>query len=294
MLFAAVRKSGEALRYRPMNWSRIASIALWLGALTGLATAQSGYEVATFSDGGTIRGTVKWSGPLPRLIPAALNKDPDICDPDDHKTRDLERLLVNSNGGVANTVVYLKNISRGKALELPEARQSLNQKTCRYEPHILLVPANGTLHLKSSDHVLHTVHMSGAADYNLPFPFVDQEVTRTMNRDGLVDLRCNAGHVWMNAEAFVVTHPYYAVTDADGNFELSNVPPGSYQIEAWHEGWKIVGQSTLYDVMTEARVQRPVFAAPMTWTKIVTVPANGTAEVKFVISEKHQEMATAH
>ncbi len=277
-----------------MNWSRIASIALWLGALTGLATAQSGYEVATFSDGGTIRGTVKWSGPLPRLIPAALNKDPDICDPDDHKTRDLERLLVNSNGGVANTVVYLKNISRGKALELPEARQSLNQKTCRYEPHILLVPANGTLHLKSSDHVLHTVHMSGAADYNLPFPFVDQEVTRTMNRDGLVDLRCNAGHVWMNAEAFVVTHPYYAVTDADGNFELSNVPPGSYQIEAWHEGWKIVGQSTLYDVMTEARVQRPVFAAPMTWTKIVTVPANGTAEVKFVISEKHQEMATAH
>jgi hypothetical protein len=277
-----------------MNWLQTVTIALGLGALTGLATAQSGYVVESVSDGGTIRGTVKWSGPLPKLPAAALNKDPDVCDPDNRKTRDLERLVVNSNGGVANTVVYLKNITKGKALELPETRQSLNQKTCRYEPHILLVPSNGTMHLKSSDHVLHTVHMSGAAEYNLPFPFVDQEVTRTMNREGIVDLRCNAGHVWMNAEVLVVAHPYYAVTDADGNFELSNVPPGNYEIEAWHEGWKIVGQSTLYDVMTEARVQRPVFADPMIWNKTVTVAPNGTAEVKFVISEKHPEMASTH
>lgn len=277
-----------------MNWSRIASIVLWLGALNGLALAQSGYVVETVSDGGTIRGTVKWSGPLPKLAPAALNKDPDVCDPDGRKTRDLERLVVNSSGGVANTVVYLKNITKGKPLEFPEARQFLNQKTCRYEPHVLLVPANGTMHLKSSDHVLHTVHMSGAAEYNLPFPFVDQEVTRTMNRDGVVDLRCNAGHTWMNAEVLVVAHPYYTVTDADGNFELSNVPPGNYEIEAWHEGWKIVGQSALYDVMTQARVQRPVFADPMIWSKSVTVPPNGAAEVKFVISEKHPEMASTH
>ena len=275
-----------------MNWSRIIGIGIFF-ALSSLATAQSSYTVETVNDGGTIRGTVKWSGPLPKLSPAALNKDTDVCDPDGRKTRDMERLVVSSSGGVANTVVYLKNISKGKALEIPETRQSLNQKTCRYEPHILLVPMNGTMHLKSSDHVLHTVHMSGAADYNLPFPFVDQEVNRTMNRAGLVDLRCNAGHIWMNAEVMVVNHPYYAVTDAEGRFELSNVPAGTYEIEAWHEGWKIVGQSTLYDVMTEARVQRPVFADPMTWSKSITVSAGSTADVKFVISEKHSEMASS-
>jgi hypothetical protein len=253
--------------------------------------AQSGYVVETVANGGTIRGAVKWNGPLPKITPLAINKDPEICDPDGRKTRDAERLVVDSGGGVANTVVYLKNVTHGKAMDLPEARRALNQKTCRYEPHILLVPQDANVHVKSSDHTLHTVHMSGAADYNLPFPFADQEVSRTMNRPGLVDLRCNAGHVWMNGEMLVVQHPYYAVTDGEGRFELANFPAGEYEIVAWHEGWKVVGQSALYDVMTQARVQRPVFSDAVTWTKSVTVPANGSVEVKFVISEKRPEMA---
>ncbi len=66
-------------------------------------------------------------------------------------------------------MVFLKNISKGKAMDFPEARQFLNQKNCRYEPHILLVPKDAKLRLKSSDPVLHTVHMTGAADYNLLF-----------------------------------------------------------------------------------------------------------------------------
>jgi len=200
--------------------------------------------------------------------------------------------LISSNGGVANTVVFLKDITKGKAMDLPEGRQFLNQKTCRYEPHLMLVPDNGTVQLKSSDPVLHTVHMSGMADYNLPFPFANQTVSRTMNREGLVDLRCNAGHTWMNAEMLVVSHPYYSVTDEDGNFKLTDVPPGDYEIEAWHEGWKVTGQGALYDVMTQVRVQRPIFSDPIEWTKKVSVPANGTVEVKFTISDRRPEMAS--
>jgi hypothetical protein len=258
--------------------------ALSLGS--GRAAAQSKYQVVPVNGGGTIRGTVKWTGVVPTTVSLTLNKDFEVCDPNSQKKRDLERLLVSPNGGVANTVVFLKNVTQGKAMDLPEARQFLNQKNCRYEPHILLVPDDGTLRIKSSDHVLHTVHMSGAADYNLPFPFADQVVSRTMNREGLVDLRCNAGHVWMNAEILVVPHPYYAVTDADGRFELDDVPPGNYEIVAWHEGWKVVGQGSLYDVMTQTRVQRPIFSQPMTWSKNVTVTGNGTAEVQFTLSEK--------
>jgi hypothetical protein len=261
-------------------------VLLW----TMTAGAQGGYQVITVNDGGTITGTVKWSGPLPKSTAVAINKDTEVCDPQAQKKRDLERLVVNSNGGVANTVVFLKDISKGKAMDLPEEHQFLNQKTCRYEPHVLLVPAEGTLRIKSSDPVLHTVHMTGASDYNLPFPFANQTVSRTMKRSGVVDLRCNAGHVWMNAEMLVVNHPYYVVTDADGSFKITNVPAGEYEIEAWHEGWKVVGEGAVYDVMTQMRVQRPVFSDPMEWTKKVSVSSNGTASVNFVISDKRPEM----
>jgi len=257
-----------------------------------LSLAQSGYQTIAVNDGGTITGSVKWTGPVPKLSSVVINKDPEVCDPNSEKKRDLERLVIASNGGVANTVVFLKDITRGKAMDLPETRQFLNQKTCRYEPHVLLVPDNGTLQLKSSDPVLHTVHMTGASDYNLPFPFANQTISRTMNREGVVDLRCNAGHVWMNAEMLVVNHPYYAVTDEDGNFKLTNVPAGEYEIEAWHEGWKVTGQGSLYDVMTQTRVQRPIFSDPMEWTKKVTVPANGSVDVKFTISDRRPEMAS--
>ena len=54
-------------------------------------------------------------------------------------------------------------------MDLPEPRRFLDQKHCRYEPHVLLVPENSSLQMKSSDPVLHTVHMDGAATYNLPF-----------------------------------------------------------------------------------------------------------------------------
>jgi polysaccharide lyase family 4-like protein len=141
--------------------------------------------------------------------------------------------------------------------------------------------------------VLHPVHMSGAADYNLPFAFANRVVSRTMNREGLVELRCNAGHVWMSAEIFVVPHSYYTVTDSEGNFELSDMPPGDYEVVAWHEGWKVVGQAPLYDVMTQAQVRRPTFSQPLTWSKSVSVTTHGTTEVKFSISDKGTDLASS-
>lgn len=257
----------------------------WL-AVAGPAAAQTGYQVVSVHDAGTIKGTVKWTGPLPHIPSLAINKDPEICDPDSHKTRDLERLIVSPQGGVANTVVFLKDVSHGKAMDIPEPRRFLDQKQCRYLPHILLVPANGPLQLKSSDATLHTVHMDGAATYNLPFPFTNQVVTRTMQTPGLANVRCNGGHTWMNAEILVVSHPYYAVTDEAGNFELTDVPAGKYEIVAWHEGWKLLRQEGSFDVLTEHKVQRPVFSEPRTWEKVVSVSEGESAVVNFVLADK--------
>jgi hypothetical protein len=128
--------------------------------------------------------------------------------------------------------------------------------------------------------------MDGAATYNLPFPFPDKVISRDMPTVGLVNLKCNGGHTWMNAEMLVVSHPYYAVTDEAGKFKLSDVPPGKYEIVAWHEGWGVARQEGSFDVLTEKRVQRPIFTEPRTWEKSVGVEPNGTTVVNFVISEK--------
>src|SRR6202034_2551791 len=249
------------------------------------AFAQS-YRVVAVSDGGTISGTVKWSGPQPHLAEFPITKDPEVCDPESKKMNNLERLLIGPQEGVANTIVYLKDITSGKAMDLPEQRRHLDQKHCHYIPHILLVPQNAELQMESSDATLHTIHMEGAATYNLPFPFPNQISSRTMSTPGLVNLRCNGGHVWMNAEMMVVQHPYYAVTDERGRFELSSVPPGTYQIVAWHEGWGLAGKEQAYDVLTERTVQRPIFTEPKTWERSVTVTANQPSTVNFVIGSK--------
>jgi hypothetical protein len=261
----------------------VAAASLFLfGAAS--ASAQSGYSVIKVENGGTITGTVKWSGPAPKAPKLPITKDSSVCDPESHKVRDLERLEIGSDGGVANTVVFLKDITKGKAMDLPEAREHLDQKNCRYVPHIMLIPQGGNLQAKSSDPVLHTVHMTGAASNNIPFPMQNQMIPISLPRAGVVELKCNAGHVWMNAEILIVNHPYYAVTDEHGSFKLNDVPPGEYEIEAWHEGWQNMSEESVLDVAAQVRVKRPVYSPPETWAKKVNVKPGETAEINFAIS----------
>jgi hypothetical protein len=271
-----------------MDRLSISSTVLLLAATlcSGRAVAQTGYATIQVTDPGTINGTVRWKGPIPKIPRLPITKNSDVCDPDSLKSRDLERLLIDSDGGVANTVVYLKDIAKGKVMDLPDVRQHLDQKNCRYVPHILLVPQGGALQIRSSDPVLHTVHMAGAAANNIPFPFQNQDIPVSMRRSGVVDLKCNAGHVWMNAEILVVKHPYYAVTDQHGFFRLNDVPAGDYEIEAWHEGWKIVREETVLDVGAQVEVRRPIYSDPTTWAKKVSVQAGQTSKVDFLISEQ--------
>jgi hypothetical protein len=250
------------------------------------AAAQSSYQVIRVTNGGTITGTVRWTGTPVKPLLMPITKNDDVCDPSNGKTRDLERLIVGPAGGVENTVVYLKDVTKGKAMSLPDMRVTLNQKNCRYDPHILLVGINTEMRMKNSDPILHNVHMVGAAAYNLPFPLKDMDVKRSMHKAGVVDLKCDAGHVWMNAETLVVPHPYYTVTNERGEFKLADVPPGEYEVVAWHEGWTIVREESVMDVDAHREVHRPIFSDPKVWEEHVAVPASGTVTVNFEISEK--------
>ncbi len=280
------------MKFRPparaMQLAAAALCATLALAAAPHAAAQSDYTVVSVTDGGTITGTVKWSGPQPKIPKLPVTKDTKLCDPDSLKMRDLERLEIDSDGGVANTVVYLRDVTKGKPVDLPSERQHLDQKTCRYVPHILVVPMGGKLNIQSSDPVLHTVQMSGAATNNVPFPFQGVSIPVSLPRSGVVELKCNAGHVWMNANLFVVRNPYYAVTDEHGFFKLTEVPPGEYEIVAWHEGWQIASEAKALDVAAQTEVKRPIYSPPTTWVKKVAVKPGGSEEVNFALTEKRE------
>src|ERR1700745_3534690 len=104
---------------------RVKSLSFFLTFVFAAASAafsQSDYKVGNVTDGGTISGTAKWAGTVPHALAFPVTKDPQICDPDSRKAADLERLILGPQGGIANTVVYLKNITSGKAMDLPEQR----------------------------------------------------------------------------------------------------------------------------------------------------------------------------
>jgi hypothetical protein len=162
----------------------------------------------------------------------------------------------------------------------------LDQNSCRYEPHILLVPRDEELQMKSSDPVLHNVHMVGTATYNLPFPIQGMTITRPMRQAGRTHLTCNGGHVWMNGEVLVVTHPYYTITDEHGRYQLTNVPPGEYQVSMWHEGWRIAREETAFDVYTQQHVRRLLFTEPITSERTLSVRPGEAATVDFDLSDK--------
>ncbi|MGA9888086.1 MAG: carboxypeptidase-like regulatory domain-containing protein, partial [Candidatus Acidiferrales bacterium] len=157
-----------------------------------------------------------------------------------------------------------------------------------YVPHIMIVPQGKPLKIESTDPVLHTVQMFGASSNNIPFPFQNQFIPVMMNHNGVVELKCNAGHVWMNANVLIVKHPYYAVTDDHGSFKLSDVPPGEYEIVAWHEGWQVLSEAKVLDVGAQVEVKRPIYSTPATWAKKVTVKPGEPTVVDFTISEKHE------
>src|SRR5437588_2852861 len=95
----------------------------------GQGVAQN-YTVVPVTDGGRILGTVRWSGPTPNGLELTINKDPEVCDPEHHKVANTDRLILGRDAGVANTVIFIKNIAHGKPMNLPEARQHLDQKHC--------------------------------------------------------------------------------------------------------------------------------------------------------------------
>jgi Polysaccharide lyase family 4, domain II len=277
--------TSPSLKTLPFQFSRLFAVFfLFAFSAAPLARAQD-YQVIPVPNGGSISGVVKWSGERPKPLNLPISKDVAVCDPQKTGSRDLDRILINSEGEVENTVVYLKGVTHGKAWDPAQMNPVVDQKACRYIQHITLVPLGSNVGMKSSDPILHTIHMTGSADYNLPFPMTDVVVSRPMKRPGPADLKCNAGHFWMNGTVMVIDSPYYALTDSHGYFRITGIPAGDYEIVAWHEGWKVDHEDQVLDVGTQTKTKRYFFSDPMTWSKKVNVIDGSHSTVDFTISE---------
>ena len=208
--------------------ARFAAFAFLALLVAALASAYTGTAVI---GGGAVAGTVTAPG-AKAPAPIKVTKDAQVCS----ATHQPETVVVGPGGALANAVVYLKDITTGKPLD-KAAKASLDNKGCTYVPHVAVVPVGSTLTIHSSDNVLHNVHALMGSDtlFNVALPIPGMRIPQTMKKPGVVSVKCDAGHTWMAATIYVVEHPYYAVTDAAGKFDLKDVPPGTYTLVAWHE-----------------------------------------------------------
>ncbi len=190
----------------------------------------------------TVKGKVKLEGQAPAKDKILMEADP-YC-----KTHggagESDAISVGADGGLQYVFVYVKEGVKG-SYPTPKDPMVFDQRGCMYSPHVFGVRAGQPIKILNSDETLHNVHALPAenSQFNLAMPFKGMELTKTFNKpEVMVRFKCDV-HPWMSAYAGVMAHPFFAVSAADGSFELPKLPPGNYTLEAWHEKFGAQEQS---------------------------------------------------
>ena len=185
---------------------------------------------------GTLKGKVIFDGqaPAPEKLSIAGNPECAVFHPGGSIVS--EELLV-KNGALQNVFVYVKEGLEGQSFPAPSEAVTINNKNCTYVPHVTGVQVNQPVNILNSDPTLHNVHSysKNSKSWNLGLPFQGMKQTKKFDApEVMVTLKCDV-HPWMIGYLGVLGHPYFQVTGDGGEFELKNLPPGKYVIEAWHE-----------------------------------------------------------
>ena len=188
------------------------------------------YEEIVVKDGGTIRGSVKVDGKLGKLAPLQVTKYKEVC-----KDVPNESLVVGPGQGLRYAVITLEGIVRGKAVE-KEALHEIDNLHCRFMPHVSAASVGQFVVFKNSDPILHTAHaffINEQPQFNVGL-YPGRVSRKPLIAAGVVKLRCEV-HSWMAAYIAVTEHPYHAISDVYGEYEITDIPAGVYQLKVWHE-----------------------------------------------------------
>lgn len=200
------------------------------------AGAPAGQKVDT-ANAGTVTGTIALDGAAPKNEAIKMNADP-VCLREAKGPQSQETYLVGSDGkSLGNVFVYVKDGLGDYAYDMPTESAKIDQKECRYHPHVFGMRVGQPLEILNSDPTLHNIHAmpKNNQEFNNGQPIQGMKMTHTFTaKEIMVPFKCDV-HGWMNAYVGVLDHPYYAVTKDDGKFELKDLPAGTYTIEAWHE-----------------------------------------------------------
>jgi len=246
-----------------------AAAVLGAAALLGsVAAAGAAYEELAVKDGGVLSGVVRYAGVRPRAEVLAVARDQGVCG----ESRTSEALVVGQDGGVRGAVVLVEGVTRGKKTGGDVVVES---RDCRFVPHVTVATVGERVRVANADTVLH--HPKGLAGrtpvFELALPGRGQtiDVTRRLTRPGAVRLVCEA-HPHMSGWLVVHDSPYHAVTDEHGAYRVDGIPPGTYRVTLWHEGFRPQGRD---------RDGRRRYEAPRTMTKATTIAPNGAATLDF-------------
>lgn len=261
-----------------MKTMHILQTLAFVAALVAPALSQPAYRTIEVKDGGKISGFVRLSADVPDGLEFPVQKDNDWCG----TKKKSPRLVVGKEKGVGNAVISLEGISAGK--KFAEGKYVLDQRKCEYVPHVMLLPIGAPLVIVNSDAVLHNVHTYGTQGrtvFNIAQPIKGVRFPVNPSKfsvPGAYHATCDAGHPWMSAYIIVTDHPYYAISDVNGKFELSDVPPGMYRIRMWHEGVHVTRTD-----MSGLTVKAYQYEAPYEEVREIVMPAGGNVTVDFAL-----------
>lgn len=160
------------------------------------------------------------------------------------------------SGAVGTSVVYVDAIP-GKVFPPPSQHFQIDQKALTFQPHVLVIPVGATVDFQNSDSVQHnlfwpSINGNKKLGHNLGTWPKGEKRSFQFDQPGAIALLCNV-HPEMSGYLLVSPTPYFAETDGAGNFKISNVPDGKYNVVAWHEGTK--QQSKPVDVAGSGKVE---------------------------------------
>jgi plastocyanin len=211
---------------------------------------------------GTITGTAVYDGKVPNLKPLAVSAEP-VC-AKKHETIPNEALVLGAGNTMANVVVRVASgLPAGKTWPAPTTPVTMDQNGCQYVPHVMGIMVGQPFKVLNSDGILHNVHALPKVNqaFNMAMPPTRKEASATFGKEeGMFVIKCDV-HPWMQSYMGVFSHPFFAVTAADGKFTIANLPAGTYEIEAWHE--KLGTQKSTVTVgASDSKTQSFKFAAP--------------------------------